>query len=222
MHHLRFFAASVSAFVLYWNVFESKKYFELHFSISRIKWENELFKNLKMNLINSSTKKKKTFDAKFFRINIPAWKIVDSGMRQIHFHICLHLCCLQKYSDIIYRYASFCFISPHVRLKVRVKEKKNPAWCGSAGQCGDGGYGRSCDQWLGRWSWVLAEGLQPESCPAGDSMCCCSWMTYFRSSRKHWRSRAQRPSRSAQHLHLRLRPLPSVVSRHSAVSTIPR
>lgn len=60
-------------------------------------------------------------------------------MRQIHFHICLHLCCLQKYSNIIYRYASFCFISPHVRLRVRVKEKKNPAWCGSAGQCGDGG-----------------------------------------------------------------------------------
>lgn len=41
MHHLRFFGASVSAgepaFVLYWNVFESKKYFELHFSISRVK-----------------------------------------------------------------------------------------------------------------------------------------------------------------------------------------
>lgn len=69
---------------------------------------------------------------------------------------------------------------------------------------------------------MLAEGLQPESCSTGDSMRCCSCMTYFRSSRKHWRSRAQRPSRSAQHLHLRLRPPPPVVSRRSEVSTIPR
>lgn len=96
----------------------------------------------------------------FFRINIPAWKIVNSGMRQIHFYICLHLCCLQKYSNIICRYASFFSlfffavkISPHVRLKVRVKEKENPAWCGSECRsvCGDGGVG-----WEVMWPVLVA------------------------------------------------------------------